>query len=118
MWIYMRSMFKPHSAQKGYNVRILFTFAGGNGHFEPLVPIARAAARAGHIVAVAGRHAMLPTIQAAGFKAFPTGKLESSLPERIPLRPVDMERENRDLRDGFADRLARSRAADILALCA
>ncbi len=40
------------------------------------------------------------------------------MPERIPLRKVDTEREDRDLRDGFADRLARSRAAEILALCA
>jgi hypothetical protein len=32
--------------------RILFAFAGGQGHFDPLVPLARAAAAAGHHVAV------------------------------------------------------------------
>lgn len=32
---------------------MLFTFAGGNGHFEPLVPLARAAAAAGHTLAFA-----------------------------------------------------------------
>jgi len=99
-------------------VRILFTFAGGNGHFEPLVPIARAAKAAGHIVTFAGRHQMVPAIEAAGFSVFATGAPESGVPERIPLRPLSAEREDRDLRDGFADRLARGRAADILALCA
>ena len=37
--------------------RILFAFAGGQGHFDPLVPLARAAAAAGHDVAVTGRGA-------------------------------------------------------------
>jgi UDP:flavonoid glycosyltransferase YjiC (YdhE family) len=35
-------------------MRILFTFIGGAGHFEPRIPIARAAEAAGHTVAVAG----------------------------------------------------------------
>ena len=100
-------------------MRILFSFAGGNGHFEPLIPIARAAADAGHTVAVAGQHSLVPAIEAAGFTAFPTWPPPSgSPPQRLPLQPVDMAREDRDLRDGFADRAARFRAADILALCA
>jgi UDP:flavonoid glycosyltransferase YjiC (YdhE family) len=99
-------------------MRILFTFAGGHGHFEPLVPVARAAAAAGHTVAVAGRHEVVPAIQAAGFQAFPTGKPESGPPQRYPLLPIDLEREDRDLRDGFADRLARARAAELGELCA
>ena len=32
-------------------LRILFTFVGGQGHFDPLVPIAGAATAAGHTVA-------------------------------------------------------------------
>ena len=40
-------------------MRILFTFAGGNGHFEPLVPIAGAAEDVGHVVAFAGRPSMV-----------------------------------------------------------
>ena len=40
-------------------MRLLFTFAGGSGHFEPLVPIARAAGAAGHSVAFAGQTAMI-----------------------------------------------------------
>jgi UDP:flavonoid glycosyltransferase YjiC (YdhE family) len=104
---------------KGNGVRILFTFAGGNGHFEPLVPIARAANAAGHIVAFAGQAVMLPVIEAAGFTAFATaGATLSSTPERLPLLKLDLEREDRDLREGFVRRLARQRADAVLALCA
>jgi UDP:flavonoid glycosyltransferase YjiC (YdhE family) len=100
-------------------VRILFTFAGGIGHFQPLVPVARAAEVAGHTVAFAGQTAMLPAVEAAGFTAFATaGATVSSTPERLPLLKLDAEREDRDLREGFANRLARERAAAILALCA
>jgi hypothetical protein len=35
------------------NVRVLFAFAGGSGHLEPLVPIARAAREAGPLNATA-----------------------------------------------------------------
>ena len=100
-------------------MRVLFTFAGGNGHFEPLVPIARAAEAAGHIVAFAGQAVMLPAIEAAGFTAFATaGATLSSRPERLPLLKLDLDREDRDLREGFATRLARVRATAVLALCA
>jgi UDP:flavonoid glycosyltransferase YjiC (YdhE family) len=36
----------------------------------------------------------------------------------MPLQELDPEREDRDLRDGFADRIARQRATLLLALCA
>ena len=98
-------------------MRLLFTFAGGNGHFEPLVPIARAAQEAGHTVAFAGQAAMLPAIEAAGFTAFTTGGTTlMSTPERLPLLKLDSDREDRDLREGFAGRFARERAAAILTL--
>lgn len=100
-------------------MRILFTFAGGNGHFEPLIPIARAAETAGHIVAFAGQAVMIPTIETTGFTAFATaGATLSSTSERLPLLKLDLEREDRDLREGFARRLARQRADAILALSA
>ena len=47
-------------------MRILFTFAGGTGHFLPLVPVARAAERAGHVVAFAGQEGMVATVEAEG----------------------------------------------------
>jgi UDP:flavonoid glycosyltransferase YjiC (YdhE family) len=100
-------------------VRILFTFAGGSGHFEPLVAIARAAAAAGHTVAFGGQPVMIPAIEAAGFTAFAmAGATLSATPERLPLLKLDAEREDHALREGFATRLARQRFAAALALCA
>lgn len=99
-------------------MRILFTFAGGSGHFEPLVPIARASVEAGHSVAFAGQSAMIATIERAGFTAFDTGGATlSSTPKRLPLLKVDLAREDHDLREGFARRTASRRAGSILALC-
>jgi UDP:flavonoid glycosyltransferase YjiC (YdhE family) len=95
---------------------LLFAFTGGRGHAEPLVPIARAAEAAGHDVAFAGRAAHLPEVEALGFRTFAAGP--DVVPERGPLVAVDMAREERVLRDGFAGRIARSRAADLLGVCA
>ena len=100
-------------------VRIPFTFAGGTGHFLPLVPVARAAERAGHAVAFAGQDGMVPTIHAAGFTALASGGASLlSTDERAPLLVVDPEREARAIRNTFAGRIARERADSILAVCA
>jgi UDP:flavonoid glycosyltransferase YjiC (YdhE family) len=105
-------------------MRILFTFAGGYGHFEPLSPIARAAVSAGHTVAVAGRASLAETVQAAGLTAFeswpplPAWRTSGGSAVRLPLLPVDLDRASRELRDGFADRGAHHRAPEILALAA
>jgi UDP:flavonoid glycosyltransferase YjiC (YdhE family) len=96
---------------------MLFTFAGGSGHLDPLIPIARAANAAGHAVAFAGRPRMIPTVQARGFSAFATGSDVGLTPRRLPLRELDAAREDRALRDGFARRIARERANGLLPLC-
>jgi UDP:flavonoid glycosyltransferase YjiC (YdhE family) len=98
-------------------VRLLFAFTGGRGHVEPLVPIARAAEAAGHTVAFASTPSMAPVVEALRFAAFPIGP-SGPPPERRPLRAVDPEREEREFREGFADRGARTRAPGVLALCA
>jgi UDP:flavonoid glycosyltransferase YjiC (YdhE family) len=98
-------------------VRVLFSFVGGSGHFEPLVPVARAAAAAGHQVAVTGEPLMVPVIEAAGLDGYATGPNLGGT-QRTPLLELDAEREDRDLRDGFARNTARHRARDVLALCA
>jgi UDP:flavonoid glycosyltransferase YjiC (YdhE family) len=97
--------------------RVLFTFVGGAGHFHPLVPIARAVADAGHTVAVACQSALVETVEGEGFTAFDTGGDTFGKHERRPLLEVDAEREARDLRDGFARRAARQRAAALLPEC-
>jgi UDP:flavonoid glycosyltransferase YjiC (YdhE family) len=98
-------------------VRVLFTFTGGRGHVEPLVPLATAARDAGHMAAFAGRPSILPAIAELGFDVFATEAAHDEPAKRIPLRAVDMEREESDFRDGFASYFARERAPRIRALC-
>ena len=98
-------------------MRILFTFVGGNGHFVPLIPVARAAGAAGHTVAFGCGPSMVSTVEAAGFTVFPLGAGAAGPPERLPLRPLDAAREDQEFRDRFARHAARYRAPHIIALC-
>jgi len=98
-------------------VRILFTFVGGRGHFEPLAPIARAAVAAGHTVAFASGGRLTPMIEARGFEAFAVAPFDAP-PERKPLAAIDLEREERVLREVFAGSVAHERAPAMLELCA
>lgn len=98
-------------------MRILFTFVGGSGHFEPLVPIARAAETAGHTIAFGCGPSMAATVEAAGFTVFVLGTGSGGARERIPLRPVDIAREEQEFRDGFAREGAAYRAPLTMALC-
>ena len=95
-------------------MRVIFTFSGGQGHLDPLVPIARAATAAGHTVGFAGRPWMVPKVEALGFVCFPGGTDDGLEPVTRPLVPIDMEREGRDLIVGFGQNVARSRAPDLL----
>ncbi len=97
--------------------RILFTFAGGNGHLEPLIPLARAAEAGRHSVAFAARPWMVPQVHAAGFPAFVAGSDLGLTPKRLPLAEADLDQDMRDVGSGFGRRVARERAADILSLC-
>jgi len=97
--------------------RMLFTFAGGSGHLEPLTHLARAAGAERHTVAFAGRPWMIPQVDAAGFAAFVAGSDAGLTPTRLPLVKADLDRDMRDVGSGFGHRIARERAADILSLC-
>jgi UDP:flavonoid glycosyltransferase YjiC (YdhE family) len=97
-------------------VRILFTFIGGRGHFEPLAPIARAAAAAGHTVAFACPGLQRATVEAAGFEAFAVAPVREP-PARKPLVAVDVEREERVVREVLLGSAARERTPATLALC-
>ena len=96
-------------------MRILFAFVGGRGHFEPLVPIARAAVAAGHTVAFAsgGLHEV---VEAAGFRAFRVEPPRPAPPRR-PLQGVDDERERASLRDVLFRSAARARTPSVVELC-
>jgi UDP:flavonoid glycosyltransferase YjiC (YdhE family) len=105
-------------------VRILFTFEGGSGHFNPLVPSARAAEAAGHTIAVACAPERVAMVEAAGFHALAAGIDVGSTPETEAMEDHYMataniaEREAYLLREGFAGWYARAKARDTLTLCA
>jgi UDP:flavonoid glycosyltransferase YjiC (YdhE family) len=54
-------------------VRVLFTCVIGYGHFNPMVPLARAFEAAGHEVAFATDPGFCPSVAGAGFRVFPAG---------------------------------------------
>lgn len=95
-------------------LRFLFTLAGGRGHLDPLVPIARAAEAAGHAVAFSARPWMRAQIEALGFTVFTAGSDAGLEPVRRPLARVDAEREIAAAGAGFGGRIARERARDLL----
>jgi UDP:flavonoid glycosyltransferase YjiC (YdhE family) len=99
-------------------MRILFTFAGGSGHLEPLVPLARAARACGHDVAFAGRPWMTPKVEALGFETLAAGTDRGLAPERRPLVAPNLDEERRLVGEVFAGRIARERAADLLPIYA
>jgi UDP:flavonoid glycosyltransferase YjiC (YdhE family) len=63
-------------------MRILFTTTAGLGHFHPLVPLARAAAKAGHEVAFACPKSLCARVEASGFRAYPLEDNTGPDPER------------------------------------
>ena len=95
---------------------VLFTCAGGSGHLEPLVPIARAAQDAGHNVGFVCRPRLIPLVEELGYRAFAAGSDVGLTPRRLPLAEIDIEREMREVGEGFGCRIARERAADVLRL--
>lgn len=98
-------------------MRILFSFAGGHGHLEPLLPIVRAAAAAGHDVAVAGGHRELRRVAEPRLRTLPLGPSPSEEPRRrLPLLEVDLARERSDVRERFVRRHARERVGWAKAL--
>lgn len=95
-------------------LRLLFTLAGGRGHLDPLVPIARAAEAAGHAVAFSARPWMRAQIEALGFRVWTAGSDAGLAPVRRPLARVDPEREIAAAGAGFGGRIASERARDLL----
>jgi UDP:flavonoid glycosyltransferase YjiC (YdhE family) len=96
----------------------LFTYAGGSGHADPLLPVADAVRAAGHDVAFFGRRSAA-AFDANGFTLFPDADDRAlTAGDDAPITPLlalDMQREYRDLR-GFADRIARARTARVVEL--
>jgi UDP:flavonoid glycosyltransferase YjiC (YdhE family) len=99
-------------------MRILFTFAGGTGHFLPMAPIAHAAELAGHTVAVAHRDDPLvaDTVRAEGFASFPIDAARRLHPGISALHDLDREVAESYARDSFATSIAPQRVPGIIEL--
>ena len=70
-------------------MRILFAAVGAHGHVYPLLPLATAAARAGHAVAFATGEAMFGTLRTAGIEAYKAGMAPGTAFDRAKRgRPV------------------------------
>jgi hypothetical protein len=87
----------------------LITFAGGAGHFHPLVPIAQSVATPGQL-----SPSLPAAVESAGFVALATGEAREEVREQMPLLAPDLDREDRDLRERFARHGARVRAVTLL----
>ena len=100
-------------------MRVLCTFAGGTGHLEPTLPVARALRERGHDVVYAGQADLLPSVRRAGFAAHDTGGA-TVLPasRRRPLLPVDRAAEEDVVRRVYAGSVARERAGRLRELAA
>jgi UDP:flavonoid glycosyltransferase YjiC (YdhE family) len=61
---------------------------------------------------------MVATVRRAGFTAYATGADDHAEEHRVGLRAPDPQREDRDLRDGFAGWIGRERATAVAELCA
>lgn len=96
-------------------MRALFTFSGGFGHAQPLVPVAEAARSAGHAVAFLGRASVLALLAREGFDVLSDGlPPDEPRTEIAPLMEPDPVYEARVLRNGFAGDHARHRAARVM----
>ena len=62
-------------------MRVLFTFVGGTGHSEPMVPVVQALLDAGHNVGFAGDQRYLSRLSQLGFEVI-TADSSAWVPER------------------------------------
>jgi len=104
------------------SMRLLFTCFPGYGHASPMVPLARAARRAGHEVLFSSGPDICPWIQSLGFDVAPSGlsaqethdRYSARFPHSAALPPP--ERMRLVIPNMFVDIAARARAADLLVL--
>src|ERR1700736_5073280 len=72
-------------------MRVLITSVSGYGHLQPLLPLAKALAEAGHEVAIATGSELCPRAEAAGFPAFDAGISPGTIFELLAERYPDQE---------------------------
>ncbi|MEO0562817.1 MAG: glycosyltransferase [Chloroflexota bacterium] len=95
-------------------MRILFSFVAGNGHFQPLVPIARATQSAGHIIAFACHVGMAPTVERAGFATISYGIPSDRAEALKPLHVFSREEIERKIAERFMGEVAPDKASHLI----
>lgn len=93
---------------------MLFAFAGGHGHLQPLLPLARESVAAGHDVLVTGARALAEHVCSQGLSYAPSGPDLTGV--RRPFELRDVGRERLAVGRHFAGALGRERGNDIIAL--
>jgi UDP:flavonoid glycosyltransferase YjiC (YdhE family) len=93
-------------------MKILFTIVAASGHFNALIPLARAFQSQGHDVAFATAARFGHVVEAAGFEAIPSGLniLYNEYVQQLPPGPMDPAR----IAEVFVDRLAEPMLSDLL----
>src|SRR5689334_10273062 len=97
-------------------MRILFTFIGGLGHFDPLEPVARACVGAGHEVAVACSGGLTARVEARGYPGLATSAPRPPRPparDLTPIAAVDVHSAELEFAENFAGKGARRHALAV-----
>ena len=94
--------------------RMLFTAAGGHGHLQPLLPLARAAAAAGHPVMVSAAPSLAAHVAQLDLAFAPSGPDVVPVHSDLTLYTLDQERQA--IPRHFIGHLAPSRARDLAQL--
>ena len=94
--------------------RILFSAAGGHGHLQPLLPLARAAAAAGHQVLLSAAPSLAGHVAIQGLSFAPSGPDLVPIHSALTLYSLDQERQA--IPRHFIGHLAPSRARDLAQL--
>ena len=90
---------------------MLFSFVGGIGHAEPLVPVADAVHAAGHEVAFTGHERYLAALATKGFRTFAVDGGSGGPPPagRLPLIEPSQQNEDRVIRAYYLGEVPRRR---------
>jgi len=99
---------------------MLFSFVGGIGHAEPLVPVADAVHAAGHEVAFTGHERYLAALATKGFRTFAVDGGSGGPPPagRLPLVEPSQQHEDRAISEYYLGEVPRRRAPGYADICA
>ncbi|MEM9954274.1 MAG: glycosyltransferase [Chloroflexota bacterium] len=90
-------------------MRILFSFIAGHGHFLPLTPLADAAIHLEHEILFVCSASMADAVKVYNYPMMTLDEASNKIPDRKPLKSVDIADEERHLRDKFVLQMGREK---------